>query len=271
MSVVIRVGPAPGTCMDKSLKEETKVDSPESDLKRYLIRSPWIDGWFDTRFVEVLSAINIAQIVNKISGHVAEIGVYHGKSFVPLALMCLPGEVALAVDCFEQQSCNTDKSGGNAVQFCKFIQTVHAFGCYNRLRLLPIDSRTATPKDYVNAAAPDNNNKSEIVQSFRLFSIDGSHVVSACLLDLQNAEATLVKGGVIILDDCFNPEWPGVVEALSQFMSKSILRPFFIGYNKVLLTHPEFISNYQTKLINTVKTSPKKRSTFFDCPVLIYT
>lgn len=42
---------------------------------------------------------------------VGEIGVQHGKFFLPLVGFSAPGEAALAVDLFELQQDNVDQSG----------------------------------------------------------------------------------------------------------------------------------------------------------------
>ena len=36
--------------------------------------------------------------------------------------------------------------------------------------------------------------------------------------DLRFAEEVLVNGGVVFVDDVFNPEWPGVVEGVAAFL-----------------------------------------------------
>ena len=36
--------------------------------------------------------------------------------------------------------------------------------------------------------------------------------------DLRFAEEVLVNGGVVFVDDVFNPEWPGVVEGVPAFL-----------------------------------------------------
>jgi len=55
-------------------------------------------------------------------GALVEVGVYHGKSFVPLALLRRPGELCLAIDCFERQEHNRDESGeGDRAAFEKNV------------------------------------------------------------------------------------------------------------------------------------------------------
>ena len=70
---------------------------------------------------------------------------------------------------------------------------------------------------------------------FRIFSVDGSHTAEATRVDLANAAACMVPGGVIILDDVFNPDWPGVAEGLHAYMAEPSqpLAAFAVAFNKV--------------------------------------
>lgn len=38
--------------------------------------------------LQVYALLHAHQRENSIAGHAAEVGIYHGRSFVPLALMC---------------------------------------------------------------------------------------------------------------------------------------------------------------------------------------
>ena len=68
-----------------------------------------------------------------------------------------------------------------------------------------------------------------------MFSVDGAHTAAATRTDLGNAAACLTEGGVLVIDDVFNSDWPGVSEGFHSFMSASDqqLLPFVIAYNKV--------------------------------------
>ena len=75
--------------------------------------SPWtpeqverlskIEGWFDPRILPFYAVIDAMQR-RSLSGHLGEIGVHHGKSFLPLALMARGQgeEMAVAVDLFDR-------------------------------------------------------------------------------------------------------------------------------------------------------------------------
>ena len=44
----------------------------------------------------------------------------------------------------------------------------------------------------------------------RLFNVDGGHTEWIVFSDMSLAEATMAVGGIVIADDVFNQDWPGV-------------------------------------------------------------
>lgn len=151
-------------------------------------------------------------------------------------------EIALAVDCFEQQQFNKDNSGGNLATKEKFFSNVSSVveDCTDLLNkgLFKIhtgDSKALDPSQLENL----------VCGKFRLFSIDGSHTVSATLHDLNNAIATLAEGGVIIIDDYQNVWFPRVQHAIDTFLNTSQdFLPFFMEYNKLILCHNKYWQEY---------------------------
>jgi hypothetical protein len=169
-----------------------------------------------------------------IVGHVCEIGVYRGKRFIPLYLCRRPNEVALAIDPFD------DPEGAAAAE-AEFRQNLdlHAGGA-NAMRLLRKDSATVTAAELAALAGGQ----------FRLFSVDGAHTAPAVASDLRLAAATLVDGGVVIVDDYYNDVWPGVAEATLNHLTATIaepgrLVPFGIFSTKVFLSSPRLSARYR--------------------------
>ena len=71
----------------------------------------------------------------------------------------------------------------------------------------------------------------------RLFSLDGGHSPQHVLNDLRIAEQVLAPGGVVFVDDMWNPEWPGVTEGMHAYMrTLPSLVPFASLGGKLLLT-----------------------------------
>jgi hypothetical protein len=76
----------------------------------------------------------------------------------------------------------------------------------------------------------------EIGRTYRLFHVDGGHSYEEALADLLLAKQALRDYGVIVLDDPFRHEWPGVTEAIIEFLKISTdFSALLIGFNKLLL------------------------------------
>ena len=80
-------------------------------LARYARWGDGVKGFMEPGLLRLLLAIDDLQAELGVSGALAEVGVYHGKSFAPLALLRRPGETCVAVDCFDAQEHNVDESG----------------------------------------------------------------------------------------------------------------------------------------------------------------
>lgn len=224
-----------------------------------------IDGWFDKRLIIILALLDHAQATKKIVGNLGEIGVWMGRSFIPLIKLARHPERVLGVDCFEKFQANLDKSGGAACSFKRLMKNIHKYSFdTSHLRFIKGDSYTLTAENFLQTI---NNGL-----GFRLFSIDGCHEAAHTERDMLNAFNVLVDGGIIIIDDYFNICWPGVSEGVSRFMHnhKADLKPFFIGWNKIFFTQPAHAEEYKElikKILIPRDTSCKK---FFDEEVLIY-
>ena len=198
-------------------------------------------------------------------GDLCEVGVYHGKSFLPLACLREPDETAVAIDCFSEQQFNRDDSGvgsREALQsnLTKLIKQCNDMSCedHSWLRVISVDSTTLTPQQLVDGG----------YGSIRVFSIDGSHTAEATALDLQLAQDTISTGGVVILDDVFNPDWPGVISGLTQHTNAptSTLRPFLVGFNKVFICRQEYHASY----LELFKPGSRKVAKLLESEVAIY-
>lgn len=80
-----------------------------------------------------------------------------------------------------------------------------------------------------------------------MVSIDGCHTAEHTLNDLLTAQDCLAPGGVIMLDDMFQPHWPGVTEAVALFYSRYVprVRPFLYCAHKMFFVghgwHADFL------------------------------
>ena len=81
---------------------------------------------------------------------------------------------------------------------------------------------------------------SDLGSGFTFIHIDGGHSPEEVYHDLKLCYEVSAEGGLIALDDYFNPEHPGVCEGAVEFSLRhpGWLRPLVAGYNKVLFQKP---------------------------------
>jgi hypothetical protein len=235
----------------------TKTLSNEELAEYYETYDKRVSGFCEVGLGEMLSTLNSVQ---DDTGDIIEIGVFHGKSFLPLTFLRDGAERLIAIDCFGKQEHNLDQSGvGSYEMLTKHVKRAHGLEALpSWLTIISADSMTLSAVD--------------ITDNARIFSIDGSHTAEATFADLLLADECLGDDGVIILDDCFNCDWPGVVSGLSQYLSESdrdcstSLVPFAIGFNKVFLSRKARHSKY----LSAFESGGRKTATFFKSEVSVF-
>ncbi len=157
-----------------------------------------------------------------LAGDVLEIGVHHGLSAIGTAALRGSGGRFVAVDLFDDlQSQNVSGSGlGNRTRFIDNMSRFH-----DDLSFLTTVS-----------AASSTIDAKALGRTFSFCHIDGGHSAAEAGADLRLAEEILRPGGLVALDDYFNPAFPGVGEAAVRFHLErpGRFRPIAIGFNKVL-------------------------------------
>lgn len=194
--------------------------------------SGWL-GWVDYEIFKDLVAFQSEFSQTAIS----EIGVHHGKSFIPLAGFSRDRKL-YAIDIFEDQEKNIDGSGMGDKR--AFLDNLSRFAI--DAGRLTIDQRMSTA---VTAADIEN-----AVGRVGLFHIDGGHHYDAVLSDIRLAIEVSVEESIIVLDDVFRPEWPEV--SIAAFGSRDLIEnefvPFAIGFNKTYFCKTAFVDKYQALL-----------------------
>ncbi len=202
-----------------------------------------VDGWLGGGAITATLAINDWQRRHDVSGNVAEIGIHHGKFFLVLKNLCRDDECSIAVDVFDDQELNVDRSGRGDRAIFESNLAAHSDG--KNVEIIQGDSKLLTP-DRILEAGRD--------KQIRLFSVDGSHTTEYTLSDLLLASDVLDDNGVIALDDFYSQYWPGVQEGFHHFMSK--MSPEFkalaIGNNKLFIckraAHSELLKIFKESL-----------------------
>ncbi len=198
-----------------------------------------VEGWLTQLDAELMATIALHQNASRVGGAVGEIGVHHGRTFVALALALKDSERAFAIDVFDRQYLNKDKSGcgDEAV----FRDTLKRHGVEeSRVRVLHASSLDVGWPDIERAVG----------DKVRVFSIDGGHTADVVENDFAIADASLCDAGVVISDDYFDSGYPGVSEGTARFLlgHPQALCPFAIGDSRMFLCRPAFAETYRRAL-----------------------
>lgn len=219
-----------------------------------------VKGWLQRVDAEIIGSILTFQDQQGILGSCAEIGVHHGKSFIPLCMTLKSDEKALCIDLFDEQEKNLDSSGKG--DFNAFRKNMKKYGIdFSSVRILKGSSEDVKPEEILAQVGP-----------VRFFSVDGGHWKSIVQNDLVLAENTLSAEGVIALDDYCRVEWPDVTYGytLWQNSTRSDIIPFAAGSNKLYLCRKDYAQKYRaalkTSLLRQYRTKTYNNDgTLIDC------
>jgi hypothetical protein len=244
--------------MSAARLESTLGRTPEEGLRAYCETGQHqVQGWLEPLAVELISLLAQAQARAGVMGGVCEIGIHHGRLFILLQL--LTSGRAAAYDLFENQSDNVDGSGRGDKE--AFLSNLRRHGRdAEQVVVRSCNSLHLTPADVLADAGP-----------VRIFSVDGGHTPEVTANDMALAEATLSPGGLLILDDYFNEQWPGVAEGATRYLisGASRLLPVCIGGNKFIFTNDtSSAANYRAALA-ALQGPTVKEQIAFGAPVTV--
>jgi len=224
-------------------------------LQSYLDAFPSIQGFFTFDAALMFMAYN--QLVD-VSGDVLEIGVHHGLSAIAIASLVEQGRRFVAVDLFEKQDSNRSRSGaGNREVFVRNMQSF-----FDNLDFLQI------------VAGSSSELRPETLGShFSFCHVDGGHSPEETYQDLDLCSNILLPGGLLALDDYFNPSFPGVSEGAVKFKldHAETLKPIAIGFNKVLFQKLPAPADLNAAFASTFQRIPSQTSILWDTPVNYFT
>jgi hypothetical protein len=197
-----------------------------------------VHGWLNPVDAEMFLQVLLLQDGLGIQGGTAEIGVHHGKSFIPLCLGLRDNERALCIDIFEDQSHNVDLSGQGSRE--KLDHNLKRFSVpANRVVVLKASSFDVSATQIVDA-----------VGNVRFFSVDGGHWRDIVVNDLGIAGDAVGEKGVIALDDFLHKEWPDVTRGFFDWHRGpgADFAPLAISPNKLYLVRKESFGVYAERL-----------------------
>ena len=210
-------------------------------IRRYKYRSWVIPGWFTLTDHEVFVAINTIQEKFSISGNLLEIGTFCGKSGALLSLLASSDEKVSLLDLFDGvvNEEKLDTKDYRKMTLDKARRTLDRHG--ERYDLVAGNSLEIT------SLIP--------VSPHRFIHIDGSHQYEVVKKDLLNSLKYLTKGGVIVLDDYRNFEFPGVGRAFWEFIHEHKMHLICSTPTKAYVTNSPLSLAYKAELQNLDKST----------------
>jgi hypothetical protein len=175
-----------------------------------------IEGYIDPPDALVFLSLLQCQQSAGLTGAVAEIGVYYGRSYFLFRKICGDGEKIVAIDPFDITAPEHGVS-----QYARFMEGGHRLG-------LLVDESLVIKSDSTLLKAADITNR---VGPIRFFSIDGGHMLHHVNADSRLSAQSLAEHGIIVFDDTFNPAWPEVTVGVADF-----LREEAAGFSVICLT-----------------------------------
>jgi len=166
------------------------MEISNQNLRRYRENGfAQIQGWCNPQVFNTVDLFDSAPI-NK-TGGVCEIGVHHGKLYLLLNQVTAPEATSYAIDVFDAQRLNIDKSGAGDRKI--FERNLTEFDAHKG-RNTQIISGDSTDSGLQLAKTIEPG-------SLRFFSVDGGHSAEHTISDLKIASQLVANEGVVILDD----------------------------------------------------------------------
>ncbi len=183
-----------------------------------------IEGWFGEGAIAVWDALLDFQRRSRVSGHMLEIGVHHGKSAALMAMHAQPGAKVILVD--HQLKTAKIERALSAAQPAAGVEFITVHGDSRELGVNPLVVQT--------------------YRQHRWIHIDGEHSAGAMTNDMRIANQLLASDGVLVIDDFFSWLYPQVTEAVLRYVRQNPddFSLFLCGFNKAYLARPHYVHNY---------------------------
>jgi Methyltransferase domain len=221
-----------------------------------------VDGWLEPLALRSILLLDRLQWERGVEGGLCEIGVHRGRLLILLHLLSRMNERTVGFDLFEFMPEDIRAVYG-ANSRAEVVAAIASHGCDpERIELVTVDSTRLKAEDILHYTR----------ERIRMFSIDGGHDAETALGDLRLAARVLIPGGLVLLDDIFNEQWPGVIEAAARFLQERGhgLVPFCYAGNKMYLaTGREAADWYRERMGTALTDVSTKTESFFSHPVLI--
>lgn len=194
-----------------------------------------VQGWCVPHLWNLIQPLHDWQSARGIEGPAGEIGVYHGKFFIGLALTKSGQRPHMAFDVFDMQEFNLDGAGKGNLE--AFGANVAAAGLAEDVEIRRVDSMALGPRDVEAVRAATGG--------FSMFSVDGCHMAEHTINDFRFAMEVTRPGGIIFVDDYLNMDWPGVQEGMAKLYLSDVPRFVPVAYacNKLFCAHLSYAAD----------------------------
>lgn len=221
MSEYITIDTATGTLGQKNIHEKHDPSWGPVDNLLYFQQTveDKVRGWFFV-YDHALFHMIMRDLQQDVQGDVCEIGVAFGRSAIAVSNYRRQGDTMYLFDHFKEEE--RQEAENNITKYGTYTDVDWRLG----------DTTVLTP-DTLD------------IKPIRFLHIDGSHEHGAVYKDLCNFSTKMADGGVIVMDDYNDQEYPGVNSGTLQFLFENpdwVL--FVIGQNKGYLCQRKHYDKY---------------------------
>lgn len=197
--------------------------SSSASLRAYRWRRHLIPGWLSRTDLDLFTVVDDVQRSRRVTGDVLEIGVFHGKTAIPLRWLLADGERLVVCDLFDSVPsvpANLDESGTWYAGLSRDDFERH----WRRFHRSPPVVVECDSRELLDHLRPG---------TFRLIHVDGAHVQEVVEQDVRTALELAVTGAVIVVDDYRTDGLPGVAAAFWPRVEDGSLVPVLFTKSKV--------------------------------------
>lgn len=185
---------------------------PTSDLRS-------IPGWLSATDEAILRFVLLEQRRVAVTGDLAELGVYMGKSAVLIGDHIQAGETFTVVDLFEGAATDPSNAAENAAQYGELTEAAFRANYRRFHEQLPVIVHGPSTAIRERAAAG----------AHRLVHVDASHLYDNVRADVDTARTLLHAEGVVVFDDYRSQHTPGTAAAVWEAVGRTGLVPLVLS------------------------------------------
>ncbi len=203
-----------------------------------------IPGWLGATDQAILRYILDDQSSGGVTGDLAELGVYLGKSAVLLGDHLQPGETFTVVDLFGGTAGDASNVAENTAQYDDLTEVAFRANYQRFHDRLPVIIKGPSTAIRERATAG----------AHRLVHIDASHLYEHVRADVDTAKSLLGPDGVVVFDDYRSKHTPGTAAAVWEAVGRTGLVPLLVSPDKLYGTWSDPAA-WQQRLRNWLPTS----------------